>query len=263
MAETAEKTGSLRSDQNQHWNKVNLSNGAFRLEKRNTNFSIDGNRGAENFQDIYLWISDDGNVNQQWNFMELNAVPTDPKPNATVTTLAELRSAIMLSNQNIVMQSGHYNLTSLPSGTRNLLFSGSNNIIDLVDVYIEVPVGSTNNRESYVTIDGSGNKIIGGTFEDTYNNGLKEVVDFVAYNNDRAYLASGLRGEAVMSIYGESNLKAPITQLQMLRFKCDLFVMVSTCKKTPIIRLLVTPLLKAECVKLIKCFQKELGACLI
>ena len=296
-----------RNDQDQHWKKVSTANGTFRLEKRGTGFSIDGNRGAENRQEIYLWKSNSQNVNQQWQFFgqgsttiannaptasfaalgnnnrfdegqrvsvtvnaddsdgsiasvrlsidgkfiraerkapygwgtrdaalqnlapgtySLTAVAEDDegltteistsftvvgestgntKPNATVSNLEDLREAIQQSNRTIVMQAGDYNLADLPSNSRNLLFSGSNNTIDLVDVYIEVPVGSTNNRESYVTIDGSNNTLLGGTFEDTYTTGLTEVTDFVAYNEDRTNLASGLRGEAVMSIYGEDN----------------------------------------------------------
>jgi len=58
--------------------------------------------------------------------------------------------------------------------------------------------------EKKFTIDGSNNTLLGGTFEDTYTTGLTTVTDFVAYNDDDR-LASGLRGAAVMSIYGEDN----------------------------------------------------------
>lgn len=36
------------------------------LEKRGTSFGLDGNRGAENGQNVYLWDSDLGNINQLW-----------------------------------------------------------------------------------------------------------------------------------------------------------------------------------------------------
>ena len=36
------------------------------MEKRNTNFSIDGNNGAIEGQQIYLWNTNNNNVNQQW-----------------------------------------------------------------------------------------------------------------------------------------------------------------------------------------------------
>ena len=129
-----------------------------------------------------------------------------PNPNPNVFSLADLREEIQQSNRTIVMQSGNYNLAELPSNSRNLHFDGSNNTIDLTDVYIEVPVGSTDDRESYITMEGSNNTILGGEFEDTYDTGLVEVTDFVAYNNDESRLASGLRGAPVMSIYGEDNV---------------------------------------------------------
>lgn len=296
------------NNENQHWEKISTSNASFRLEKRGTNFSIDGNNGGTNQQLIYLWDSINDEENQQWTFLSQdNATPEsnapimsfatpnnnatlpegellsitvnadDPngdivsvslsinnsfvrterrapyewgngdaelqnlspgtyrltavaedndgltsqvsvsitieeetatggtKPDATVFTLADLREAITRSNSTIVMEAGNYNLTDLPSNARNLLFDGSNNTVDLVDVYIEVPVGSTDDRDSYITIQGSNNTILGGTVEDTYSTGLEEVTDFVAYNDDDSRLASGLRGAAVMSIYGEDN----------------------------------------------------------
>ncbi len=36
------------------------------MEKRNTNFSLDGGNGAANQQPVYLWNSNTSNVNQQW-----------------------------------------------------------------------------------------------------------------------------------------------------------------------------------------------------
>ena len=36
------------------------------MEKRNTNFSIDGGNGAANNRQVYLWNTNTGNVNQQW-----------------------------------------------------------------------------------------------------------------------------------------------------------------------------------------------------
>ncbi|TRX62026.1 family 16 glycosylhydrolase [Fulvivirga sp. M361] len=57
------------NNQNQHWRKVNLGGGKFRLEKRNASgFSIDGNAGGANNQNLYLWSSSNGNPNQQWSF---------------------------------------------------------------------------------------------------------------------------------------------------------------------------------------------------
>ena len=149
---------------------------------------------------------DDGLTTQATASITIVGESGSSKPNATVSNLQDLREEIQRSNRTIVMQAGNYNLADLPSSSRNLLFSGSNNTIDLVDVYIEVPVGSTDDRESYIIMDGSDNTILGGTFEDTYTTGLVEVTDFVAYNNDESRLASGLRGAPVMSINGEDNI---------------------------------------------------------
>lgn len=38
----------------------------FNLQKRNTNFSIDGNGGARSGEQVYLWNTSNSNVNQQW-----------------------------------------------------------------------------------------------------------------------------------------------------------------------------------------------------
>ena len=107
------------------------------------------------------------------------------------------------SDQTIVMKSGRYTLTDLPDGSRDFPCSGSNNTIDLSDVHVTVPVGTT--RRSYITISGNNNVFRGGTFEDTYQNGLREVTDFSAYNQNRSTLAKGLSGSAVLSITGDNN----------------------------------------------------------
>ena len=39
----------------------------YNLQKINTEFSIDGNHGARQRQQVYLWGTDDNNVNQQWD----------------------------------------------------------------------------------------------------------------------------------------------------------------------------------------------------
>ena len=43
-------------------------NTTVQMVKRNaSNFAIDGNRGGENAQDVYLWNQNKNNINQQWN----------------------------------------------------------------------------------------------------------------------------------------------------------------------------------------------------
>ncbi|GAA3510893.1 hypothetical protein GCM10022393_25680 [Aquimarina addita] len=126
------------------------------------------------------------------------------KAQTTVSSLAELRAAVQNSNQEIVMQSGDYNLEDLASSSRNILFTGNNNTINLTGVYIDVPVGSVSS--AYIIVSGDDNTIIGGEIEDTYRNGMTEVTDFSAYNQDRTNLANGLGGDAVMNIEGDDNL---------------------------------------------------------
>ncbi len=120
-----------------------------------------------------------------------------------VSTLAQLREAVQRSDQTIVMKPGCYTLTDLPEDSRNIPCSGSNNTIDLTKVYVKVPVGST--RRGYISISGDNNTFKGGTFEDTYKNGLTKITNFSSYNQDRSTLARGLRGSAVMSVTGDNN----------------------------------------------------------
>jgi hypothetical protein len=120
-----------------------------------------------------------------------------------VSTLQELRDAVQKSNQAIVMKPGRYRLTDLPSRSRSIHCSGSNNTIVLSGVYVNAPVGAT--RRGYISISGDNNTFKGGSFEDTYKNGLKKVTDFSGYNQNRSSLARGLRGGAVFGITGDNN----------------------------------------------------------
>jgi len=130
-------------------------------------------------------------------------LPLYAQTTVNVSSLLELRQAVQKSDQTTVMKPGRYALTDLPEGSRNIPCSGSNNTIDLSGVYVNVPVGTT--RRSYITISGNNNTFRGGTFEDTYASGLKEVTDFSRYNQNRSTLARGLRGSAVIEITGDDN----------------------------------------------------------
>ncbi|QDT05050.1 hypothetical protein K227x_34480 [Rubripirellula lacrimiformis] len=123
-----------------------------------------------------------------------------------VSTLLALRSAVQSSDQTIIMKPGRYTLTELPNGSRDIPCSGSNNTIDLSDVYVAVPVGTT--RRGYITISGDNNVFRGGVFEDIYPSGLDDVTDFSAYNQNRSTLAKGLNGSAVLSVSGDDNTVA-------------------------------------------------------
>ena len=133
----------------------------------------------------------------------LSCLTVTAQATVNVSTLAELREAVQRSNQTIFMKPGSYTLADLPGRSRSLPCSGSDNTIDLSGVYVDAPVGSTS--RSYIIISGNNNTFRGGTFEDTYPNGLKKVKDFSGYNQNRSTLAKGLRGSAVLAITGDNN----------------------------------------------------------
>ncbi|XMO85383.1 carbohydrate-binding protein [Algibacter sp. AS12] len=140
-----------------------------------------------------------------WEDMSIKDVAILQDSQVTVNTLADFKAASQFSDREITLASGSYNLEDdLPSGSRVITISGSNNIITLTGAYIEVPVGCIN--ETYFVVTGNNNTIIGGEIEDTYNNGLTEITDFSAYNQDRDNLAYGLGGDAVVTISGTDNL---------------------------------------------------------
>lgn len=121
-----------------------------------------------------------------------------------VNSLADFRTALLNSNQQITLSPGTYYLEDLPSGSRVITCSGSNNTIDLTGVEINTLVGSI--REVYFIISGNNNTVRNGAITDYYQSGLDEVTDFSAYNNDRDHLAYGLKGAPIMSLTGNQNL---------------------------------------------------------
>ncbi|GIZ09779.1 right-handed parallel beta-helix repeat-containing protein [Flavobacterium sp. UMI-01] len=121
-----------------------------------------------------------------------------------VSNLKQLSEAVKNSNQNIVLKAGKYDLTELPKESRKIDCSGSNNTIDLTGVFVNVPVGST--KLGYIVVSGNQNVFKGATFEDTYIDGLVEVTDFSSYNKNRVTHASGLKGQAVLTVSGDDNL---------------------------------------------------------
>lgn len=140
-----------------------------------------------------------------WADMTIKDMAILLDPQVVVNTLADFRTAVQFSDREITLMSGNYNLEDdLPSDSRVINFSGSNNTIILTDAYIQVPVGSIN--ESYILVTGNNNIINGGEIEDTYRNGLTEITDFVAYHQDSANLSYGLKGAAVMTVSGTDNL---------------------------------------------------------
>lgn len=119
-----------------------------------------------------------------------------------VESLRELNEAAKENDRTIKLSPGNYDISDLPENERRIVIAGSNNRIDLTDVHINATVGDVN--AAYIYITGDGNTIIGGEVEDTYRNGLNEVTDFSAYNQDRETLANGLRAP-VMRLEGNNN----------------------------------------------------------
>jgi len=120
-----------------------------------------------------------------------------------VSNLAELQSAVKGSHKIIVLTPGHYNITELPEADRSIVCSGANNTITLSGVYINFPVGTC--KDAHFNITGSNNTLIGGVFEDTYQNGMTTVTDFGSYNQNRKTLAKGLKGGANIRVSGDNN----------------------------------------------------------
>ena len=120
-----------------------------------------------------------------------------------VSSLFQLQEAVKKSNQIITMKSGNYSITELPEEARSFVCSGSNNIIKLSGVYINFPVGTC--KDAHFNITGFNNKLSGGVFEDTYQNGMTQVTDFGSYNQNRTTLAKGLKGGANIRVSGNKN----------------------------------------------------------
>lgn len=119
-----------------------------------------------------------------------------------VSSLTELRLAVQESDQHIIMAPGKYTITELPDQSRFFPCSGNNNTIELTGVYIKFPVGEANG--AYVRLTGDNIVLKGGEFEDVYKNGMTEVTDFGAYNQDRKNLAKGQKGGALIIAPGNN-----------------------------------------------------------
>ena len=61
-------------------------------------------------------------------------------------------------------------------------------------------------RETYFTVSGDDNVLLNGAIEDYYENGQSDnITDYSAYNRNPD-LAYGLRGAAVVTVFGDDNL---------------------------------------------------------
>jgi hypothetical protein len=148
-------------------------------------------------------IDGDGLQNAYSESVTLSHVET------SVSSLAALRAAVQQSYQTITMAPGDYTIETLSSDLRYFPCSGSNNTIVLTDVYIEFPVDATSME--HFLISGDHNTLVGGVFENTYANGMTNVTDFVAYNEDRRNLANGARPHIAIKGSGNTVLGTKIT----------------------------------------------------
>jgi len=105
-----------------------------------------------------------------------------------VSSVTELQSAMEQSNLHIVMQPDDYEM-----GQQSFKLSGDHNTVDLTGAYFSWVVGEAGRGR--LSITGEGNTIRNGKFEDLYHNGMTEVTDFTAYNQDRNRLAKGGGGK--------------------------------------------------------------------
>jgi hypothetical protein len=137
-------------------------------------------------------------------FVSFDDIDNSEQVKLEVSSLLSLKEAVVNSNQLITMKPGEYVITDLPEDSRSIVCSGSNNTINLDGVYINFPVGTC--KAAHFEFSGSNNKLKGGVFEDTYQNGMSEVTDFGGYNQNRKTLAKGLKGGATITISGNENI---------------------------------------------------------
>lgn len=123
-------------------------------------------------------------------------VQASGKQVVNVSTIVQLHAAMKNSDQHIMMHPGEYKM-----GNQTFTFSVNNNILELEGAYFSWIVGEAGSGR--LRVSGNGNIIQNGEFEDLYHNGMTEVTDFTAYNQDRKRLANG--GGSNISITGNNN----------------------------------------------------------
>jgi hypothetical protein len=117
------------------------------------------------------------------------------RPTVRVSSLDALRRAVAKSNQQIILEPGDYEV----SDREGFRLSGSNNDIDLTGAYIEIPLNIVSGS-SLFRLTGDNITLRGGTFEDTYPDGMTEVTDFGGYNQRRK-----LGGMTDIAVSGDDN----------------------------------------------------------
>ena len=111
------------------------SNGIVVMQKQNTDFAIDGNRGANEGQQLYLWDTDTNNVNQQWQETALaNGYYTYRKVDTSLCidggSGAARRQPVTLENCTSRNQDQHWKKVNLSNGSFRLEKRGTSYSID-------------------------------------------------------------------------------------------------------------------------------------
>lgn len=125
-----------------------------------------------------------------------------------VSSVKELRQVMTKSHQHIVMAPGTYVVSDLLDSRTVFHLSGSENVYDLSGVTIQIPLSTlrkmtsrgAHGRAAY-RITGDRITLKGGTFENTYDDGMTSVIDFGSYNQNSKYHPAGGMNE--MSISGD------------------------------------------------------------
>ena len=124
----------------------------------------------------------------------------------SVSSVKELREVMTKSHQHIVMAPGIYVVSDLLDSKTVFHLSGSDNVYDLSGVTIKIPLSTlrkmtsrgAHGRAAY-RITGNRITLKGGTFENTYDDGMTTVTDFGSYNQNKHYHPAGALNEMTIS----------------------------------------------------------------
>ena len=123
-----------------------------------------------------------------------------------VSSIEDFREVMTKSNQHIVMKPGIYVVTDLLDNKTAFLLSGSNNYFDLSGVTFQILISTLRKMTSkgahgrtVFRITGNIITLKGGTFENTYDDGMTTVTDFGSYNQNEMYHPSGALNEISVS----------------------------------------------------------------
>jgi len=133
-------------------------------------------------------------------------IPKIVRSIVNISSVTELREVMTKSDQQIVMAPGTYVVSDLLDSRTVFLLSGSDNVLDLSGVTLQIPLSTlrkmtsrgAHGRAAY-RITGHRITLKGGTFENTYDDGLTTVTDFGGYNQNSKYHPVGGMNEMTIS----------------------------------------------------------------